>query len=314
MADSRAVYKCTKKKITSRDMWNTNLRVGWNANLLKWMTQTVSRLHLWVGKFAQWKGHTSKEKMCWQKPGRMAERSKAPDSRHPSIENSGTRVCAWVRIPLLSENVLITMRQSPQLTNSVILERQFQMTVQSKRKQKNRKVVWGSQSRLGFAKSSGVDKRAVWNYTKKDTQTGHVKHECTRGFKRKSLQTDDTNRLADKISEKQIQPNWKITERTEKCRRKPSRMAERSKTPGSRTSTVENSGTRMCAWVRIELLSENVFNTMRQSLQLTNSLILERQFQMTVQRKRNKKKRNVIRGWYPSNFKVPKKEDTQPRH
>ena len=32
---------------------------------------------------------------------------------------------------------------------------------------------------------------------KKDTQTGHVKHECTRGFKRKSLQTDDTNRLAD---------------------------------------------------------------------------------------------------------------------
>ena len=32
---------------------------------------------------------------------------------------------------------------------------------------------------------------------KKDTQTRRVKHECTRGFKRKSLQMDDTKRLAD---------------------------------------------------------------------------------------------------------------------
>ena len=32
---------------------------------------------------------------------------------------------------------------------------------------------------------------------KKDTQTRHVKHECTHGVKRKSLQMDDTNRLAD---------------------------------------------------------------------------------------------------------------------
>ena len=77
------------------------------------------------------------------------------------------------------------------MTKSVILERQFQMTVQSKKKTKK------SQSRLGFAKSSGVDKRAVWNSRKKNTQTGHVKHECTRGFKRKFLQMDDTNRLAD---------------------------------------------------------------------------------------------------------------------
>ena len=109
------------------------------------------------------------KKMCWRKPGRMAERSKAPDSRHPSIENSGTRVCAWVRIPLLSENVLKTMRQSPQLTNSVILERQFQMTVQSKRKQKNRKVVWGSQSRLGLTSElfettqKKIPRRDMWN-------------------------------------------------------------------------------------------------------------------------------------------------------
>ena len=47
------------------------------------------------------------------------------------------------------------------------------------------------------ATSSVVDNRAVWNYRKKDTQTRHVKHECTQGVKRKSLQMDDTNRLAD---------------------------------------------------------------------------------------------------------------------
>ena len=71
----------------------------------------------------------------------MAERSKAPDVRKSSVENSGTRVCAWVRIPLLSENVLNTTRQSLQLTNSVILELQFKITVQSKRKQTTRKVI-----------------------------------------------------------------------------------------------------------------------------------------------------------------------------
>ena len=61
-------------------------------------------------------------------------------------------------------------------------------------------VNWRWQSRAEnkkIATSSVVDNRAVWNSTKKDTQTRHVKHECTRGFKRKSLQMDDTNRLAD---------------------------------------------------------------------------------------------------------------------
>ena len=66
----------------------------------------------------------------------MAEQSKAPGRRNSTLENSGTRVCAWVRIPLLSLNVLNTMRHSLQLTNSLILEPQFKMTVQSKKKQK----------------------------------------------------------------------------------------------------------------------------------------------------------------------------------
>ena len=88
-----------------------------------------------------WNDTYQKEK-CRSKPGGLAERSEAPDSRNSSVENSGTRVCAWVRIPLLSENVLNTMEQSLQLTNSVILEHQFKMTVQSKRKETTRNVIW----------------------------------------------------------------------------------------------------------------------------------------------------------------------------
>ena len=91
-------------------------------------------------------------------------------------------------------------------------------------------------------------------------------------------------------------PNWKSTHHTEKSRGNPGRMAERSKAPDSRKSSVENSDTRVCAWVRIPLLSEKVLNTTRQSLQLTNSVILERQFKMTVQSKRKQTTRNVI-GW-----------------
>ena len=34
-------FKSTQKKIPRRDMWNTNARAGLNANLYKWMTQTV---------------------------------------------------------------------------------------------------------------------------------------------------------------------------------------------------------------------------------------------------------------------------------
>ena len=128
-----------------------------------------------------------------------------------------------------------------------------------------------------IATSSGVDNRAVSNCTEKYTQERHVKHECTHGFKCKSLQMHDTNRLADYISKLKRLPNGKAKNPKKKmCRRKQGRIAERSKEPGSRKSSVENSGTRGCAWVRIPLLSENVLNTMRQSLQPTNSVTLER--------------------------------------
>ena len=120
-------FKSTKK-IPRRDMWNTNVRVGLNANLYKRMTQTVQQTKSLICKFYPIEKAHIIQKKCRRKPGRMAERSKAPDSRNSSVENSGTRVCAWFRIPLLSENVLNTMRQS-QLTNSIILEHQVKMTV-----------------------------------------------------------------------------------------------------------------------------------------------------------------------------------------
>ena len=133
-------------------------------------------------------------------------------------------------------------------------------------------------------------------HKEEDTQQRHVKHESTRGFRRKSFQLDATNRLADYISELKNLPNWKSTEYTEKSLGEPGRMAKRSKAEDSTNSSAEKSGTRVCAWVWIPLLSENVLNTMRQSLQLTSSVILERQFKMTVQSKGKQTTRNVI-GW-----------------
>ena len=133
-------------------------------------------------------------------------------------------------------------------------------------------------------------------HKKEDTRWRHVKHDSTRGFKFKTFQIDDTNHLADYISELKMSPNWKDTDQKEICRRRPGRMPERSKATDSRNSSFENSGKRVCAWVRIPLLSENVLNTMRQSPQLTTSVILERQFKMTVQSKRKQTTRNVI-GW-----------------
>ena len=133
-------------------------------------------------------------------------------------------------------------------------------------------------------------------HKKEDTRRRHVKHDSTPGFKCKSFQIDDTNRLADYIPELKITINWNDTDQKEICRLKPSRMAQRSRATDSKNSSVENSGIRVCAWVRFPLLSENVLNTMRQSPQLTNSVILERQFKMTVQSKRKQTTRNVI-GW-----------------
>ena len=241
-----------------------------------------------------WNDTDQKEK-CRRKLGRKAERSEAPDSRNSAVENSGTRVCSWLRIPLLSENVLNTMRQSLQLTNSVILERQFKMTVQSKRKQKTRNVI----GRLIAEQFKSAQK--------KDTRRRHVKHDSTRGFKGKSFQIDDTNRLADYISELKTSLNWNDTDQKEICRLNPGRMAERSKAPNSRNSSVENSGTQVCAWVRFPLLSENVLNTMKQSFQLTNSVILEHQFKMTVQSKRKQTTRNVIGVLIAEQFKKAQK-------
>ena len=76
-------------------VWTKTFWNGWH--------KPFSRLHLGIEKVTQWKGHKSKEKMCRRKPGRMAERSKAPGSRKSAVENSGTRVCAWVPIPPLGK-------------------------------------------------------------------------------------------------------------------------------------------------------------------------------------------------------------------
>ena len=57
--------------------------------------------------------------------GRMAERSKAPDSRNCSVENSGTRMCAWVRIPLLSPAFLLYQICNAPLLALILVNKKF---------------------------------------------------------------------------------------------------------------------------------------------------------------------------------------------
>ena len=176
------------------------------------------------------------------------------------------------------------MRQSLQLTNSVILERQFEMTVQSKRKQTTRNVIgwliteqFKKAQKIRYPAKTCETRKYTWVWTKIFSNGWH------QPFSRLNLWIEKFTQLKKHISYR-------------KSRGKPGRMAERSRAPDSRNSSVENSGTRVCAWVRIPLLSANVLNNMRQSLRLTNSVILERQFKMTVQSKRKQTTRNVI-GW-----------------
>ena len=109
---------------------------------------------------------------------------------------------------------------------------------------------------------------------------------------------DDTNSLADYISELKMSLNWKHTEQKEKmCRRKPGRMAEWSKAPDSRNSSVEISGTPVCAWVRIPLLSENVLNTLKQSFswQILSYWNVNSRWQSKA--KENKRLATSLGGW-----------------
>ena len=57
--------------------------------------------------------------------GRMAERSKAPDSRNFSVENSGTQMCAWVRIPLLSPAFLLYQICNTPLLALILVNKKF---------------------------------------------------------------------------------------------------------------------------------------------------------------------------------------------
>ena len=63
---------------------------------------------------------------------------------------------------------------------------------------------------------------------------------------------DNTNSLEDYTSELKKLPDGKATNQKKKMRRRqPGRMDERSKAAGSRKTSVKNSDTRVCAWVRI---------------------------------------------------------------
>ena len=114
------------------------------------------------------------------------------------------------------------MRQSLELTNSVILERQFQMTVQIKRKRKNGNVIPGRCP-------SGLKVRE-----KEDTQQRHVKHQCMHGFKRKSFQMDEHKPFSTLHFSIENFIQFKAHKLKKKRRQKPGRVVERSKAPDSK--------------------------------------------------------------------------------
>ena len=55
--------KVHKKKIPSRDMWNTKVRVGLNINFWKGWHRAFSRLHLWIENLPKGKA-TNQKKKC----------------------------------------------------------------------------------------------------------------------------------------------------------------------------------------------------------------------------------------------------------
>ena len=137
----------------------------------------------------------------------MAKRYNAPDSGISSVETSGTRVCARVRIPLLSEKVLNTMRQILQLTNSVLEQRQLKMTLQNKRKQKFATSSLAERSKsaqkrryqpeiCGTQMNAWVQTQMSWNGWRKPCSRLHL-------WKRKKI------------------PDWKGATQKQKCRLKP---------------------------------------------------------------------------------------------
>ena len=127
-----------------------------------------------------------------EKPGSVVERSKAPDSKKLlSWEFWYTNVCVDSNPFPVQKRF---ERDEAEPSADKFCHTGTSIQDDSAKQKKTKKI----------AKSSAV-RDVVWGWQasdlklnkKKDTQTRHVKHECTRGFKRKSLQMDDTNCLAE---------------------------------------------------------------------------------------------------------------------
>ena len=103
-----------------------------------------------------------------------------------------------------------------------------------------------------------------------------MEHESTRGFERKPFEMDDTNRLADYISELKKLPNGKAINQKKKCvdgnqAEWPSDLRRQAQeNPQSRTMVHE------CVRGFKSHHSENVLNTISQSRQPTKSVTLKR--------------------------------------
>ena len=128
-----------------------------------------------------------------------------------------------------------------------------------------------------------------------------------RGFEQKTFQMDDTNRLAEYISELKNLPNGKATNQKKKC-------VDGNKAEWAsdlRRQAQENLQSRTLARESVRGFEshscQKTFWT-RWGRAFTNSVILERQFKMTVQSKRKQKTRNVIGPLIAEQFKSAQKK------
>ena len=193
-------------------MWNTNERVGSNANVLKWMTQTMQQITSLKTK-----------KNTWLK--RRNSKAKRPTKTRLDGQ------VVW----------------GPWLKS--FLSRKFWYT----------SVCVGSNPspvRTSFRRDEGDFPADEVPYTKKRVglNANPFRQSFWNGWRQLCSRLDLWIQKFIKLKSRMLSQNFG---------RVPDRMAKRYNAPDSGISSVETSGTRVCARVRIPLLSQKKFRTQK---------------------------------------------------
>ena len=231
-----------------------------------------NKLRIWTVQNGKITANNPNGNLQYNLEGRMAERSKEPDSRKLLARDFWNRMCAWVQTPLLSE-----------------VFNHWEVSHELKRMQNQKQFCFwkpsGIRTRLDSSRSKLLLHQSVFGfktYHCKNTKIKlmHLVKCCTflhwqnwlfddqlitLKMKFQQLETICQNKLRiwtvqnGKITANN--PNGNLQYNLER------RMAERSKEPDSRKLVARDFWNRMCAWVQTPLLSE-VFNHWEESHEL----------------------------------------------